>query len=167
MLGWITKKVSTLWNTIQGVFKQINVIRSCFCFSLLLARNFRALFSSNQASPNQPFAGVFPRFWYRQLVPAFSCGMFIVEPAFFFWLAPDTWTTINNCKKKTTSDLKWLIRGKREPHSYTLLANTSCSSYTCTTLKHYGSCDDFSENSERGIRVLASCRIIIFRKAVK
>ena len=32
---------------------------------------------------------------------------------------------------------------------------------------NYGSCDEFSENSERGIRVLASCRIIIFRKAVK
>ena len=48
-----------------------------------------------------------------------------------------------------------------------LLANTNCNSYTCTTLKHYGSCDDFSENSERGIRVLASCRIIIFRKAAK
>ena len=87
--------------------------------------------------------------------------------SFFFGLAPDTWTTINNCKKKTTSDLKWLIRGKRDPHSYTLLAKTNCSSYTCTTLKHYVLCEDFSENSERGIRVLASCRIIIFMKAVK
>ena len=48
-----------------------------------------------------------------------------------------------------------------------LLANTNCNSYTCTTLKHYGTCDDFSENSERGIRVLAGCMIFIFRKAVK
>ena len=82
-------------------------------------------------------------------------------------MAPDTWTTIKNCKRKTTSELKWLIRGKREPHSYMLLANTNCNSYTCTTLKHYGTCDDFSENSERGIRVLAGCMIFIFRKAVK
>ena len=48
-----------------------------------------------------------------------------------------------------------------------LLANTNCNSYTCTTLKHYGTCNDFSENSERGIRVFASCMIFIFRKAVK
>ena len=78
------------WVLYETLFKEcsnkstkfVHVFVFPYCWPLL-ARNLRALFSSNQASPSQPFAGVFPRFWYRQLVLAFSCGMFIVEPAFF------------------------------------------------------------------------------------
>ena len=47
------------------------------------------------------------------------------------------------------------------------LIQTAALTHVRSKTFNYGSCDDFSENSERSIRVLASCRIIIFRMAVK